>query len=80
MGKKTLDCVEKNKELLSEMEMLNVMGGGDVTDRSNTKCSQNSECNDNTNCSGNSSCYNNTNCQGNDKCHNLMPPIPPKEG
>lgn len=72
MEKKNFDGIEKTKELLSEMEMLNVVGGA-TKGGTNGSCAGNDDCSHNGTCAGNGKCHNNGECY-------LMPPLPPTEG
>lgn len=74
MKRKELVCFENSKNLLTEMEMLHVLGGEDDGGTENSGCLSNDECSGNSMCSNNTSCSNNSWCIGNDTCNVLMPP------
>jgi len=61
--------VTSEESILSEMEMINVLGGDGGGNNSNTKCSNNKEC------SSNGTCEGNTGCHGNKKCKYLYDPL-----
>lgn len=64
-----VNALEKSKDgILTEMEMINVLGGEEKGNDSNGKCSNNTDCSSNGNCSGN------TGCHGNKKCFDLYDP------
>ena len=62
--------VTSEESILSEMEMINVLGGDGGGNNSNTKCSNNKDC------SSNGTCEGNTGCHGNKKCKYLYDPLP----
>ncbi|SEM77193.1 hypothetical protein SAMN04487902_103185 [Prevotella sp. ne3005] len=61
--------VTSEDSILSEMEMINVLGGDGDGNNSNTKCSNNRDC------SSNGTCEGNTGCHGNKKCKYLYDPL-----
>lgn len=69
MEKNKVKSIETSKEsILSEMEMINVLGGEDKGNGGNGNCSNNVDCSSNGKCSGN------TGCHGNKKCFNQYDP------
>jgi hypothetical protein len=57
-----------NQDLLSEMEMLNVYGGGMLGDGGNGYCPSNENCPNNGSCDSNKYCNENGNCPSNESC------------
>lgn len=66
---KVESVVIPEESILSEMEMITVLGGDGGGNDSNTKCSNNIDC------SGNENCEGNTGCHGNKKCKYLYDPL-----
>lgn len=63
---RNLELDVRRESLLSEMEMLSILGGAGDTSINNGTCVNNTECENNTTCTDNNICENNVTCRNND--------------